>query len=314
MRFAFAGTPEFGAAVLEGLLRVDRVPESVVTQPARPAGRGRHVTPSPVATLARQAGLPLIEAPDINSAEVQAALTHSRVAVLVVAAFGQLFRAPILSSFECINVHPSLLPAYRGASPIVRALMAGEAETGVCVMHMTEGLDEGPVAARSTLSVGPWDDRGTLESALALLGAHATAHVLDALAGGFVRWDPQEGPHSYAAKIGPSDRAVDAGGSASEVHDHVRAMSPRPGAILRLGDVEVRLVRTWPHVGEETQTGLSVDGDPGVQAVEGGRLFLGCGRGRLEILALQPSGKRVMTAAEFLRGYGSRLQSAHSDL
>lgn len=314
MRFAFAGTPEFGAAVLEGLLRVDRVPESVVTQPARPAGRGRHVTPSPVATLARQAGLPLIEAPDINSAEVQAALAHSRVGVLVVAAFGQLFRAPILSSFECINVHPSLLPAFRGASPIVRALMAGEAQTGVCVMHMTEGLDEGPVAARSALSVGPWDDRGTLETALAILGAHATAHVLDALAGGFVGWNPQEGPHSYAAKIGPSDRAIDACRSATEVHDHVRAMSPRPGAILRLADLEVRLVRTWPHVGEETQAGLSVDGEPGVQAVEGGRLFVGCGRGRLEILALQPSGKRVMTAAEFLRGYGSRLRSAHSDL
>jgi methionyl-tRNA formyltransferase len=149
---------------------------------------------------------------------------------------------------------------------------------------------------------------------LALLGAHAAAHVLDALAGGFVRWHPQEGPHSYAAKIGASDRALDAGRSATKVHDHVRAMSPRPGAALRIGDLEVKLMRTWPHVGEENQAGLSVDGKQGVPAAEGGRLFLGCGRGRLEILAVQPSGKRVMTAAEFLRGYGSRLQSVQSDL
>jgi len=314
VRFAFAGTPEFGAAVLKELLRVGRVPELVVTQPARPAGRGRQVRASPVATLAEKVGLPLVETPDVNSAEVQAALARTRAAALVVAAFGQMFRGQILSSFECINVHASLLPAYRGAAPIVRALMAGEAETGVCIMRMTGGLDEGPVAARSTVSVRPWDDRDSLESTMALVGAHATAHVLDALAGGFVRWEPQVGPSSYAAKIVAADRRVDATRSATQVHDHVRAMSPIPGATVRVGDLDLRLLRTWPHAGGDPAAGRSVDGRPGELAGEDGRLSLGCGEGWVEILEVQPSGKRVMSAAEFVRGYGSTLSRARTDL
>ncbi|MHB9148755.1 MAG: methionyl-tRNA formyltransferase [Thermoleophilia bacterium] len=313
MRFGFAGTPEFGAAVLQELLRVGRVPECVVTQPARPAGRGRRPRSSPVATLAERMHLPLIETPDINSAEVRAALLGAHVETLLVAAFGQMFREPLLTSFDCINVHASLLPAYRGAAPIVRALMAGEAQTGVCIMRMTEGLDEGPVAARSIISVGLWDDRDAVESALALVGAHAAAHVLDALGGGFVHWEPQGAPSTYAAKLVASDRDLDLTRPAAQVHDHVRALSPVPGATTRMGDLDVKLLRTWPNTNQKATAAPSIDGRPGEVAITGGRLFLGCGEGRVEILRIQPSGKRSMSAAEFVRGYSSSLSRPHVD-
>lgn len=307
MRFGFAGTPDFGAAVLRELLRVGRVPEVVVTQPARPAGRGRQPRSSPVATLAERMHLPLIETPDINSPEVRAALVGSHVETLLVAAFGQIFREPLLTSFDCINVHASLLPAYRGAAPIVRALMAGEGQTGVCLMRMTEGLDEGPVAARSIISIGLWDDRDAVESALALVGAHAAAHVLDAIDGGFARWEPQGAPATYAAKLVAADRGLDLTRPAAQVHDHVRALSPVPGATTRIGNLDLKLLRTWPHTNQEATLVPSVAGRPGAVAIAGGRLFLGCGDGSVEILRVQPSGKRAMNAAEFLRGYSSFL-------
>lgn len=257
--------------------------------------------------------LPLIETPDINSAEVRAALLGAHVETVLVAAFGQMFREPLLTSFDCINVHASLLPAYRGAAPIVRALMAGEEQTGVCIMRMTEGLDEGPVAARSIISVGLWDDRDTVESTLALVGAHAAAHVLDALSGGFAQWEPQGEHATYAAKLVASDRGLDLTRPAAQVHDHVRAMSPTPGATTRMGDLEVKLLRTWPNTSQEAAAPLSVDGRPGELAIVGERLFLGCGEGSVEILRVQPSGKRAMSAAEFLRGYSSSLSNPHVD-
>jgi len=306
VRFAFAGTPEFGAAVLKELMRGGRTPELVVSQPARPAGRGRRLTASPATVLARAEHLPCVETEDINSDDVLAALAGCRVDALVVAAFGQMLRTPLLTSFECVNVHASLLPAYRGAAPIVRALMAGEEQTGVCIMRMTEGLDEGPVAARATIGVTPWDDRDALETTLALMGARAVAHVMDAMAGGYVQWRPQVGPTSYATKIGASDRVVDPNKTAAQVHDHVRALSPVPGATVRIGDVPARLLRTWPGSGAGAAAG-SVAGRPGEWACEGDRLFLGCGEGWVEALTVQPSGKRIMTAAEFVRGYRSRL-------
>jgi methionyl-tRNA formyltransferase len=310
VRFAYAGTPEFGASVLEELLRVGRMPELVVSQPARPAGRGRSERPSVVSEWARSAGLRVLETPDINEDSSVAALTASKARVLVVAAFGQMLRGPVLDGFECVNVHASLLPAYRGAAPVARALMAGEGESGVSIMRMTEGLDEGPVAARAAVEVGRWTDRGSLERALALAGAQALAHVLDAIEGGFVEWEPQRGASSYAPKIEAADRALDLSLPAKRVHDHVRALCPAPGAALELGGLEVKVLRTWPWSGPAPGDGAAVDGHPGRTAVVGERLFVGCGEGRLELLTVQPSGKKVMTCSEFVRGYGARLGPA----
>lgn len=300
MRAAYAGTPEFGGLVLGHLLARGITPTLVVTQPPRPAGRGRLIRPSPVARLAVERGLPLLETADINAPEVVRSLQESGADALLVAAFGQLLKSAVLDSFECLNVHASLLPRHRGAAPIARALMEGDARTGVCVMRMTPGLDEGPVAARATVSIERWHDAGDLAAALALLGAAALAHVLEGGDTDRVAWEEQEGAPTYAAKLTPADQTLDLEASAAEAHDRVRALSPDVGARLELLGMDMKVWRTWPHEG----TGRAGDGRPGAAVREGDRLFLGCGRGLLEVLEIQPAGKRRMGAADFLRGYG----------
>ncbi len=304
MRYAFAGTPDFGALVLESLL-VRASPVLVVSQPARPFGRGQRPTASPVATLARANHLPLLETADINQPESVEALLDSRVDVLVVAAFGQMVRPHLLATLECINVHASLLPSYRGAAPIPRALMDGADQTGVCIMKMTEGLDEGPVGAAAAVSLELWDDAGTVGRALALRGAQATAHVLDAMSRGDQTWVEQQGSTSYAAKLTAGDRELDLTASARVVHDRVRALHPGPGAVLRSGDLELKIWRTWPRDASED---VPVCDRPGAIGESAGRLFVGCRLGCLEILELQASGKKRVAATEFLRGYSSRLR------
>lgn len=308
MRFAYAGTPEFGAQVLRHLLARDMVPTIVVTQPARPAGRGRRTTPSDVARLSVASDLPLVETADINAPDVVETLLASGASALVVAAFGQLLRPVVLDTFDCVNIHASLLPRYRGAAPIARALMNGDGQTGVCVMRMTPGLDEGPVALCSTVSVGLWQDAGEVAATLASLGAGAVAHVLRATGTNRVLWREQTGTPTYAAKLTAADQALDLTGTARAAHDTVRALSPDLGARLRVGNVETKLWRSWPHEGTER----AVSGRPGDAGHEGDRLFMGCGHGSLEVLEIQPVGKRRMGAADFLRGYGATIQATNT--
>lgn len=305
MRFAYAGTPEFGAQVLRHLLAHGMAPTVVVTQPARPAGRGQRTTPSAVARLSVASDLPLVETADINAPNVVETLRASGARALVVAAFGQLLRPVVLDTFDCVNVHASLLPRHRGAAPIARALMNGDEQTGVCVMRMTPGLDEGPVALCTTVSVGLWQDAGDVAATLALLGAGAVAHVLQATGTDRVLWKEQAGTPTYAAKLTAADQALDLTGTARAAHDTVRALSPDTGARLAVGGVEAKLWSTWPHEGPERGTS---SGRPGDTAREGDRLFLGCGHGSLEVLEIQPAGKRRMGAADFLRGYGATIQ------
>lgn len=307
MKFAFAGTPEFGAQVLRDLLDRDLRPVMVVSQPDRPAGRGRTPAAPAVVTAARAAGLPATQTADINSPGIRAALQEVGAECLVVASFGQLLRADLLSTFLCVNVHASLLPAYRGAAPIVRALMAGEGETGVSLMRMTAGLDEGPWALQRRVSITARDDAGTVGRTLALLGALGVAEVLQAVADDTVSWTDQSGASAYAAKVGPSDRVFDPRLDARRLHDRVRALSPGIGCEARsAGGLSLKLWRTWPRPAPEPAREAAQQ-DPGRLTSEDGRLFVACGIGSLELLALQPAGKRPMRAAELLRGYGSRL-------
>lgn len=322
MRFAFAGTPEFGAQVLRDLLERGLRPVMVISQPDRPAGRGRTPAAPAVVTAARAADLPVMQTPDINAPGVRAGLLEAGVECLVVASFGQLLRSDLLSAFLCLNVHASLLPAYRGAAPIVRALMAGEAETGVSLMRMTACLDEGPWALQRRVSITARDDAGTMERTLALLGALGAAEVFDGLADGTLCWAEQSGPFTYAAKVGPSDRVFDPRLDAGRLHDRVRALAPSIGCETRCeGGLALKVWRTWPrpahaaahHVApaadatEPATADEVAQPDPGRLTSENGRLFVACGTGRLELLTLQPAGKRPMRAAEFLRGYGPRL-------
>jgi methionyl-tRNA formyltransferase len=311
LRFAFAGTPEFAAWTLSDLAGLGRVPELVISQPDRPRGRGRHVLPSAVAQASTDAGLRHISTLDINDPSVLAELQAARADMLVIAAFGQLLKPELLAGIPCINVHASLLPAYRGAAPIVRAIQAGEDETGVSIMKVTLGLDEGPWASQTRISISMRDDTGGLGRTLAFLGARGVDQVLTGIADGTVSWREQEGHTNYASKIGPADRRLDISRSARAAHDQVRSLSPGPGVEAASGLLSLKLWRTWPWQGDDL---LALDskiaeaaGTPGRLVRSDSRLFCGCGHGVLEVLRIQPAGKKAMEIADFLRGYAGRL-------
>ncbi len=311
MRFAFAGTARFASWLLRDLVDLGRPPALVISQCDRPRGRGQKQCSPETVVQADCLGLEWMQSDDINSVEVLEAMRARGLAALVVAAFGQLLNKSVLEAVTCLNVHASLLPKYRGAAPIERALAAGDSTTGVSIMRITEGLDEGPWAQQVTVSVGLRDDAASLGRVLAVAGAVATAQVLDSIADGRVEWSEQEGDSSYAPKLAPQDCVLDATLSARGLHDRVRSLSPVIGARAMLGDVPVKVWRTWPYTGlaaqELPQAAARAAGSPGEIRVVDGRLFVGCGDGTLEILDLQPAGKVRMTTAAFLRGYGKRV-------
>jgi methionyl-tRNA formyltransferase len=248
---------------------------------------------------------------DINSPESLARIADSGATTLVVAAFGQILRPVLLERFLCLNVHGSLLPAYRGAAPIERSIAAGEPVTGVSIMRMAEGLDEGPWALQSTLSIGPRDDAGSIALGLAVLGATGADQVLTGLSDGNVVWTEQGEGAVYAAKLTAADTVLDVSRSAEKVHNQVRSLCPGLGARAASGGLGLKIWRTWPYGISGLQPvpafARQVDGVPGRLAFGQGRLFMGCGTGAAEVLLLQPAGKGKMPAADFLRGYSGRL-------
>lgn len=311
MDFAFAGTPEFAAWVLADLTDLGRRPTLVISQPERPCGRGLRPAPPPAAAAAERLGIDCLQVDDINEPSLSERIRDSGASTLVVAAFGQILRKPLLDSFLCLNIHASLLPAYRGAAPIERALAAGEPRTGVSIMRITEGLDEGPWALQTSLSVGLREDAGTLGRSLALLGAVGMAHVLEGVCDGTVSWTEQEGPTSYASKLTAQECYLDVTRDARAVHDQVRSLSPAVGARAAAGGVGFKVWRTWPYgaagLDAVPDRAAAAADDPGRLVVAGERMFVGCRRGAVEILAVQPACKKRMSAAAFLRGYGGRL-------
>jgi methionyl-tRNA formyltransferase len=312
VKFVFAGSPDFAAWTLRDLVEVGRSPSLVISQPDRPVGRGRRAASPPAAVVARRLGLDLIQPADINAPEVIETLRASGAEVLVVSAFGQILQKELLDSILCINVHGSLLPAYRGAAPIERALAAGEPCIGVSVMRVEQALDSGPWALQTSLSVSLWDDAGSIGRALAFLGARGIDQVLTGIADGTAVWTEQEGSTTvYAEKLCAEDCLLDLGRPARVVHDQVRSLSPRVGVRVSSGGFPFKVWRTWPY----GQPGLApvppeaavVAGRPGALAALKTRLFAGCAEGAVELLSIQPDGKSQMTAAEFLRGYRAKL-------
>jgi methionyl-tRNA formyltransferase len=290
VRIAYLGTSPFAAGLLERLVVAGRAPELVVTRPDRPAGRGRRLQSPPVAQTARSLGLAVYQ-PDAVSADP--AVVDAGFDAIVVCAYGALLREPLLSAPGLLNVHPSLLPRWRGAAPLERAIMAGDAETGVAIMRPTAGFDEGPVCAVQREPIHPDDDFASLSQRLEALSARLLVHVFDE-APRFVEQSPDG--IVYAEKIGPADRLLDPARGAAELDRVVRALHPHIGARLPLGGERfLGVQRARPLPGVDAATGLSRDGD---------RLLLGTADGTLELLEVQPPGGRPMEASAYLRGHG----------
>ena len=299
MRIAFLGTPDFSVPALAELAAAGHEIVAVYAQPPAPRGRGQEVRPSPVQAFAQSLGLPVRTPPSMRDPQAIADFQALDLDAAVVVAYGQILPpavldAPRLGSF---NLHASLLPRWRGAAPIQRAVMAGDAVTGVQVMQMTEGLDEGPVLLSETVRIGPLDTAGTLHDRLSAVGAHLLPRALAAVERGGVQATPQavEGL-TYAKKIKPAEARIDWSAPAAEVDRKIRGLSPFPGAWFEApsekGPVRVKALLSRADEGE---------GAPG-QVLDDG-LLIACGSGAVRLLTVQREGRGVQDAETFLRGF-----------
>jgi methionyl-tRNA formyltransferase len=304
----FLGTSEFAAGVLERLARSDaHRPALVLTRPDRRSGRGRRLTPPPVAERARELAIPLAQPENVNDPQVSALISRAGSPApagagepadgarqtVVVCSYGALIREPLLSEHELLNVHPSLLPRWRGAAPIERALLAGDTQTGVSIMRLTAGLDSGPVCLSGVEPILPEDTYGSLAARLQELGGELLVRALSE-APAFVE-QPDEGV-SYAEKIGAEDRMLDPARPAIEAERTVRALHPHIGARVALAD------GTLLGVHGAGVLDRAAAGEPGLTARDG-RLLLQCTPGVLELLVVRAPGGRAMDACAYLRGH-----------
>jgi methionyl-tRNA formyltransferase len=296
VRTVYLGTSEFAGAVLRALAASAHRPLLVVTPPSRPKGRGRRLQAPPAAEVAGELGIELLQAADVNAEEPLARIRAASPEAVAVCAFGQLIREPLLSEWPLLNVHPSLLPRWRGAAPIERAIMSGDERTGVCVMQVTAGLDAGPVALCEEATIGPEEDFESLSAKLAALGSELLVRALDQLAESRLEFAEQgEDGVTYAEKIASEERRLDTSRPAAELARTVRALTPHVGAYLETGDGERLGVRRARPVDVGVKTGA-------IKA-EWGALLLGCGRGALRLEVVQPPGGKPMAADAYLRGH-----------
>jgi methionyl-tRNA formyltransferase len=301
VRTAYLGTSEFAATVLRRLADSRHKPVLVVTPPDSRKGRGRRLAPPPAAETARKLDLPRHQTADVNSPESLEAIRSAKPEAIAVCAFGQLIKEPLLSEFLMLNVHPSLIPRWRGAAPIERVLMAGEALTGVTIMRVTAGLDSGPVLLKEEVRVDSEDDYASLAPRLAETGGRVLVRALDLIEEGKADFTEQNDAHAtYAKKVDPEERHLDPNRPADELARRVKALTPHVGAYLELED--------GGRLGVRSAEPLAVYGgnDPdraGTLLREGDRLVLMCNEGLLQLDVVQPPGKKPMNAADFLRGH-----------
>ena len=297
MKVAFAGTPDFAATILRGLLSSKHEVGLVISQSDPRKGRGRKYQPTPVAELARATGLPLRQPARIS--EVAGEISHHEA--LIVAAYGQILRPDTLYAARegAYNVHASLLPEYRGAAPVERAIMAGETQTGVTIMRMDEGLDTGPVALQRRVEILPEMTGGELAELLAHTGAKAVVESLTSLEAGMLTLVEQNNLHAtYASKLSEEDKVIRWEKGVEEVHNLVRALSPHIGARAFHPEAEGP-VKIWrSRIAQETDVSLDV----GEIYAENRRIIVGCASGLLEVLELQMPGAKRLMARDFLLG------------
>jgi methionyl-tRNA formyltransferase len=300
MRLVFMGTPQFSVVTLKALIAAGHEIAAVYSQPPRPAGRGKQLRPSPVHEFAASQKIPVHTTVSLKSVEEQRQFAELNADAAVVVAYGLLLPKAILDAprLGCFNVHASLLPRWRGAAPIQRAIMAGDHETGVCIMRMEEGLDTGPVCRRATIPIQASTTAGELNDALAQLGAQA---MIDVLAQGSIQYtaQPADGV-TYARKIDKAEARMDFSKPAVALRNHAHGLSPFPGAWFEFKGMRVKVLACEAS-GQKGAAGVALDD----------ALLVGCGEGALRLLTLQRDGKGVMAAQDFLRGFpvptGSKL-------
>ncbi len=298
LRVTFMGTPDFAVPTLSEILGAGHEVVAVYTQPPRPAGRGMDARMSPVHAFAERAGLPIVTTPTLKDPHEQRGFAGAKPDVAVVVAYGLILPKILLDtpSHGCLNLHASLLPRWRGAAPIQRAIMAGDTETGVMVMRMEEGLDTGPVCLGERVTIGANMTAGELHNRLAITGADLMVRALAALSRDSLHCKPQpENGASYAKKIEKSETRIDWNGDARQVHNHICGLSPFPGAwfeAMRGGKAErVKVLASTLAEGSGPEGTLLDD-----------RFTISCARGAVRLMRVQRAGKKPMVAEDFLRG------------
>jgi len=302
MRIIFMGTPDFAMPTLGAVLDAGHDIVGVYTQPARAAGRGLGLRKSPVQLFAESKGLPVFTPPSLKTAEEQGRFTSLNADAAVVVAYGLILPKPILEAprLGCFNLHASLLPRWRGAAPIQRAIMSGDAETGVAIMRMEEGLDTGAVCLAERLPIRPDETAGELHDRLAAIGADLMARALSDLErGALACWPQHEEGMTCAPKIDLGETRIDWSRPATDVHNQIRGLSPQPGAWF-----EVELNDKRERIRALRSTLAEGEGKPGT--VLDDQLTIACGQGAVRLAQVQRAGKRVVTAEEFLHGAALR--------
>lgn len=293
MRIIFMGTPDFSVPVLEALVDVGHEVVAVYSQPPRPAGRGKKDRPSPVQSKAEELGLTVRHPTSLRNEDALADFTAFQADIAVVVAYGLILPQAILDAPEkgCLNIHASLLPRWRGAAPIHRAIMAGDPETGVCIMQMEAGLDTGPVLTRHKVEIGARETTDQLHDRLSEMGADAIVSAL-AVLDDLVPTSQSADGVTYAAKIEKSEAAIDWTKSAVEIDQLVRGLSPFPGAWFEMNGIRVK-VRGSDVVDGKGDAGIALDD----------ALTVACGNGAIRLTKLQRAGKTAQDAEQFLNGW-----------
>ena len=298
MRLAFMGTPEFAVPSLAELIASGHEIVAVYSQPPRPKGRGQKLTPSPVHAFAESMGLPVFTPESMKTAEAIEVFQSLDLDAACVVAYGQILKPAVLDAprLGCFNLHGSLLPRWRGAAPIHRAIMAGDNQTGVQIMRMSEGLDEGPILLGEVMDIRPDDTAASLSERMAHVGAGLWSRALAAIERGGATETPQAGEPTYARKITPAEARIDWTRPAAEVDARIRGLSPFPGAWFEApsdqGPVRIKALLSALAEGS---------GAPG--AVMDDALTVACGVGAVRLLRVQREGKAAQSAAEMLRGF-----------